>query len=80
MKKHSHFEILIFHCILPAITIPLKTQPVLGIPYPRKSQYSITFKLLCMKKLYSLFQKDNIQELLLVALGVAIIAALTLLA
>jgi hypothetical protein len=33
-----------------------------------------------MKKLYSLFQKDNIQELLLVALGVAIIAALTLLA
>jgi hypothetical protein len=33
-----------------------------------------------MKKLYTLFQKDNVQELLLVALGVAIIAALTLLA
>jgi hypothetical protein len=33
-----------------------------------------------MKKLYSIFQKDNVQELLLVALGVAIIAALTLLA
>jgi hypothetical protein len=33
-----------------------------------------------MKKLYTLFQKDNVQEILLVALGVAIIAALTLLA
>ena len=33
-----------------------------------------------MKKLYTLFEKDGVQEAAMIALGIAIVAAITLLA
>ena len=33
-----------------------------------------------MKKLYSIFEKDGVQEAAMIALGIAIVAAITLLA
>lgn len=33
-----------------------------------------------MKKLYSLFEKEGVQEAAMIALGIAVIAAITLLA